>query len=207
MARRSRVPRRDCALAVDEPIVDSAIVADEGGFTAARLEPGMRGVAIKANTITTAGGLIQPGDHVDVILVYDLSIKMKSPDQARQNYFNMIKEMNLDSIGAQTILQNVRVLAMDQNEKSPAAGDKPGKKSKIKTVTLEVDSRGAEKLAAGLKTGSLHLSLRSLGDTSLFDENRPNVTDARMINIDNEVVNQMNEGAGVRMFSGGVPVQ
>ncbi|AEP08869.1 Flp pilus assembly protein CpaB [Micavibrio aeruginosavorus] len=210
-AKEGRVVR---AFVIDEPIVSSAVISGEGSFTAARLEPGMRAVSIKANATTAAGGLVRPGDYVDVIMVYKGNVEVDSADEATKKYLEMISGMNIDKTGAQTILQNVRVLAVDQREKPASSDDKSGASGKLKTVTLEVDTRGAEKLAAGVKAGTLHLSLRSLGDTSRFDEKRPATTDARMILIDDEVLEQANKslggganGGGVRIYSGGVPAQ
>ncbi|WP_435641192.1 Flp pilus assembly protein CpaB [Micavibrio aeruginosavorus] len=204
-AKEGRAAR---AFVIDEPIVESAIIAGEGSFAAARLEPGMRAIAIKANTITTAGGLIRAGDRVDVILVAGYEMEANSPDPYTESLMESIADRNLEEAAAQTILQNIRVLAVDQNEKPPESGDKASAVKKVKTVTLEVDTRGAEKLVVALKTGSLHLSLRSLGDTSLFDENRPSTTDARMINIDDEIIKQANESiGGLRIYSGGVPTR
>lgn len=210
-AQEGRVAR---AFVIDEPIVSSAVISGDGSFTAARLAPGMRAVSIKADPVTAAGGLIRPGDRIDVILVYKGNVEVDSEDPAAKNYLEMISSMNIDKTGAQTILQDVLVLAIDQNEKAASADDKTAPSGKLKTITLEVDTRGAEKLAAGLKTGSFHLSLRSLGDTSRFDEKRPATTDARMILIDDEVLEQANKslggganGGGVRIYSGGVPAQ
>lgn len=210
-AKEGRVVR---AFVIDEPIVSSAVISGEGSFTAARLAPGMRAISIKANATTAAGGLVRPGDYVDVIMVYKGNVEVDSEDQATKKYLEMISGMNIDKTGAQTILQDVRVLAVDQREKPVSSEDKSAANGKLKTVTLEVDTRGAEKLAAGVKAGTLHLSLRSLGDTSRFDEKRPATTDARMILIDDEVLEQANKslggganGGGVRIYSGGVPAQ
>jgi len=57
------------------------------------------------------------------------------------------------------LLQNVRVIAMDQNAKG-----EEGKAALAKTATLEVDQLGAQKLALAQEIGSLGLVLRRPGD-------------------------------------------
>jgi pilus assembly protein CpaB len=57
------------------------------------------------------------------------------------------------------LLQNVRVIALDQNAKG-----EDGKPAIAKTATLEVDQLGAQKLALAQEIGSLGLVLRRPGD-------------------------------------------
>ena len=65
--------------------------------------------------------------------------------------------------------------------------DRPGDKVKVgKTVTLAVDSRGAETLALAQQMGDLTLSLRGLGD-ELDPAPAATVTDARLTRIGREI--------------------
>jgi len=134
-----------------EPIVGRKIVrADDSGSMAAYLEPGMRAMAIRGTVETAAGGFILPGDRVDVLLT---------------------RETNLSNVGAQegdrskfassTVMQNVKVLAIDQ---STRAGD--DEQAVVgATATLEVGPRDAEALALAKSEGELSLVLRSYADT------------------------------------------
>src|SRR5690606_4759403 len=91
---------------------------------------------------TSAGGFILPNDHVDVI--------MSRKDRQGQRDLNT----------AQTILTNVRVLAVDQT-----IGDKDGQKVVVgKTATLELTGSQAETLALARQSGTLTLALRSITD-------------------------------------------
>ena len=60
------VARQD--ILANTPITDTQVVrADEGGFMAVMLEPGMRALAVEVSVDNTAGGFILPGDHVDIM--------------------------------------------------------------------------------------------------------------------------------------------
>ena len=96
---------------------------------------------------TGAGGFILPNDHVDVLLTHR--------DKAAE------KLSGIEKYVSETILRNVRVLAVDQ-----ALGEKDGQKVVIgKTATIELDPRQAETLALARQTGTLSLMLRSLLDS------------------------------------------
>lgn len=128
-----------------EPIRDSKVVAGRGGgFMAAILPHGMRAVAIDVSPDTGAGGFILPNDHVDVVLT--------RRDKAVE------KVTGVEKFISETVLRNVRVLAVDQNVE-----DKDGQKVVIgKTATVELDPHQAETLALSKQLGTLSLALRSL---------------------------------------------
>jgi pilus assembly protein CpaB len=73
-----------------------------------------------------------------------------------------------DTQVSETILSNIRVLAIDQT-----LGEKDGQKVVIgKTTTLELTPRQAETLALSRQLGTLSLALRSLADAG--DSTLPN---------------------------------
>src|SRR5512138_2783715 len=113
-----------------EPIREPKLVkADGSGFMAAILPSGMRAISTDISPETGAGGFILPNDRVDVIL----SRRDKEAEKA----------LGVEVHTSETILQNVRVLAIDQT-----IGEKDGQKVVIgKTVTLELAPRQAETLA------------------------------------------------------------
>jgi pilus assembly protein CpaB len=111
-----------------EPIREQKLVrADGGGFMAAILPTGMRAVSTEISPETGAGGFILPNDRVDVIL----SKREKSPDRNAP-----------DIVSSETILVNVRVLAIDQAPK-----EKEGQNTVVgRTATLEMKSEQVETL-------------------------------------------------------------
>ncbi|HEY8190594.1 MAG TPA: Flp pilus assembly protein CpaB [Micavibrio sp.] len=195
-------------VAMDEPILKSAFISDEGGFLAAMLKPGQRAVAVKTSARSMVGGFINPGDYVDVVLTYSTQIDVNSDDPALEMELKNTVEKNLNRYATETIMRNVRVLGIDQKAiKEEETGAKVGK-----TVTLEVNERGAEILALADQIGDISLSLRGLGDTDVSDTGQPTVSDARLIKINKEVFDELHrvaEASGakrhnVRIYNGGV---
>jgi pilus assembly protein CpaB len=140
-----------------EPIRDAKLVDAKGaGYMAAILPSGMRAVSTQISPETGAGGFILPNDHVDVIVTRRDADKAGGNDQT-----------------SETVLDNIRVLAIDQNIE-----EKGGQKVVVgKTATLELTPGQAETLTLAQHLGTLSLSLRSIADarqTARADDDRPN---------------------------------
>jgi pilus assembly protein CpaB len=108
----------------------------------------MRAISIKVDKVSGVSGFVLPGDRVDVIAIVD---QVSS---------------NRDAL-AKTILQNVEVLAA--GEKTEKRGNEP---ITVQSVTLLVDTEGAEKLALAQTEGKLQMSLRNPNDTELAAETK-----------------------------------
>lgn len=131
-----------------QPVTQGALVAPgDRGFLAAALGPGMRAITIPVSAKTGVGGFIFPGDRVDLMLTQTV------PGGEGQ-------ALN----ASETILRNLRVLATDQSTESETVDGKTVVRA-IRTVTLEVTPRIAEKVTVAQNIGSLSLSLRSLADS------------------------------------------
>jgi len=136
-------------MVLGEPIREAKLIKANGsGFMAAILPSGMRAISTEISPETGAGGFILPNDHVDVIL----SRRDKEAEKAS----------GVDVHTSETILSNVRVLAIDQTVE-----EKNGQRVVVgKTATLELSPRQAEQLALSRQLGTLTLALRSLIDAS-----------------------------------------
>jgi pilus assembly protein CpaB len=167
-----------------EPLLKAALsAAGKGNILAAAMEPGMRAMAIKVSAESMVGGFISPGDRVDVILTSQVKLSGDERDEAA---------MKIDRHASQTVLENVNVLAIDQNSK------KEDDKAKVgRTVTLEVDAHGAEKLALASEMGDLSLVLRALGDNTLSDKTKKQFT------TDVQVSSVLQELGRIKKNSGG----
>jgi pilus assembly protein CpaB len=136
-----------------EPIRESKLIRANGaaGYMAAILPSGMRAVSTEISPETGAGGFILPNDRVDVIL-------SKRPKEDSRN-------AGTQQPVSETILTNVRVLAIDQTVE-----EKNGQRVVVgKTATLEISPRQAETLTQARQLGTLSLALRSLLDASKVD--------------------------------------
>ena len=130
-----------------EPLREAKLIKANGsGYMAAVLDKGMRAISTEISPETGAGGFILPNDRVDVIL--------SRRDREAE------KSTGTEAHTSETILSNIRVLAIDQT-----LGEKDGQKVVIgKTATLELTPHQAESLALSRQLGTLSLSLRSLAD-------------------------------------------
>jgi len=135
---------------VGEPITSRKIVrGGDGGYLSVVLAPGKRAVAVPITSETGVGGFILPGDRVDVLQTRD----RVTPGGEEGAAVGKV-------IIAETILQNVRVLALDQS----TAAEKDAKSIVASTATLEVGPLDAEALVKAKASGPVTLTLRAYTD-------------------------------------------
>jgi pilus assembly protein CpaB len=146
----------------NEPISpDQLIQRGDKSVGSAVVSPGMRAVSIKIRPDTASGGFIAPGDYVDVML----SIEWKAGTDENGNKLPEGTAMRLPDgdqmveVTTETVLRNVRVLAIDQ---SLGRSAEEGAADIGKTATLEVSLSDTEKLLTATKLGSIALVLRSM---------------------------------------------
>jgi pilus assembly protein CpaB len=130
-----------------EPITEAKLTTTSGGLLAAMLPSGMRAVATSISAETGAGGFILPNDRVDVIMTRHES----GADGA-------------DHFVTETVLQNVKVLAIDQQIE-----DQNGEQVVVgRTATFELTPQQAEILSVAQQMADrLTLSLRSVADADV----------------------------------------
>jgi len=137
-------------IVMGEPINEGKLVkAGDSGVMAALLKPGMRAVTTRISVDTAAGGFIQPGDRVDIILTQTVQRARTGGNQGgNQRVFI-----------SDTVFENVHVLAIDQTfSTSPESGA-----AKIgSTATFEMSQQDAELLQVAVAKGDLSLTLRGI---------------------------------------------
>jgi pilus assembly protein CpaB len=127
-------------ISANEPILATKISgAGKNASIASLLPAGKRAAAVRINDVSGVAGFVQPNDSVDIL------VTRRMGDNSQQI--------------TDVLLQNVRVIALDQNAKG-----EDGKPAVAKTATLEVDQLGAQKLALAQEIGTLGLVLRRPGD-------------------------------------------
>jgi pilus assembly protein CpaB len=132
-------------------IASDFIKPSDRNFLAAVLKPGYRAISVFVDAQQSVAGLALQGDSVDVILIQSFDDKITVDPRRR-------------TVG-ETVLHDVRVIAIDQALTPPTAGviSAVNAEARIpKTVTLEVAERDAEKLLVAAKLGSFQLSLLPL---------------------------------------------
>ncbi|MGI9351718.1 MAG: Flp pilus assembly protein CpaB [Rhizobiaceae bacterium] len=129
---------------IGEPIREGKLVRAGQGYMSAILPSGQRAIATSISTATSAGGFILPNDRVDVIMT-------RRADEDEGGDFI-----------TETILENVRVLAIDQTIE-----EKDGESVVVgETATLQLSPDQAKILIVAQQMADrLALSLRSLEDS------------------------------------------
>ncbi len=127
-----------------EPIREQRLMKADRGFMSVILTPGMRATAVEVKAVSSAGGFVLPNDHVDILLTRAAA-----------------KAAGGDPFMTETILTNIRVLAVDQQVADNK--DAPSMLARD-TVTLELTPRQAEIVAQSQQLGTISLALRALRD-------------------------------------------
>ncbi len=133
------------AMYTGEPLRRSKLIGEGQSFMSSILPTGMRAVATAISADTSAGGFILPNDFVDVIMT-------RRSDTGNGG----------SGFTTETILKNIRVLAIDQTIQE----DEEGKKTKVgQTATLELTPEQAEIITVAQQMADrLTLALRSITD-------------------------------------------
>jgi len=137
-----------------EPVLTSKLVhAGQAGVMAVTLDPGMRAMAVPLTAESAVGGFILPGDHVDIVVSRQLDASAGGAGGAGGATKRVV---------ANVVLNNVRVLAIDQNN----AGPQKTVAEVGATATVEVSPEQAEQLVVAKGVGQLTLVLRSYADAA-----------------------------------------
>jgi pilus assembly protein CpaB len=130
-----------------ETILDKKLLRPGmGGFMSAMLPKGMRAISVAISSRSSAGGFILPDDRVDVILT------------------RKIDAGGVQAVKSETVISNVRILAINQVYKQAADGD-PVTVDHGETATLELDPHQAEVVEQVQSSGELSLALRSIAES------------------------------------------
>jgi len=146
VAQKPRVVKQ--AGAPDKPPVQRMVFS-------LRTPPGKRALTIKIKSLSAVGGLVNPGDYVDIIA--HLNIPDEDDNKAKKNKEKLIT----------VLFQNIQVLAVGTNY--DPLGEIPlyeiQQKSKSLNITLALSPEEAGLLTFAEAHGELQLSLRSAAET------------------------------------------
>ena len=163
----------------------------EHGFLAAVLGPNMRAASVGVDAVSGSAGLIWPGDHVDLILTQQLEDPALPPSR---------------KVAAETVLSDVRVIAIDQLLARGVAPPAEGA-GISRTVTLEVTTGQAERIAVATRLGRLSLAVRSADGADTADASEVSVQTTWGGDVSPALGRPApaakDGGATLRLFSGG----
>jgi Flp pilus assembly protein CpaB len=134
---------------------------------------GQRALAIAVSKVVGAGGLIRPGDHVDIVVVLQVEVIGDGDSVTFSRAF--------------TLTQNVEVLAVEQalealgegvatgdGARGTTAGDteaQPPAQPDAQVVTLALTPQVAQQVMLAELEGEIRLSVRAPGDTEFIEIN------------------------------------
>jgi len=134
-----------------EPILAAKLSAPGERVTIVqKLTPGHRAMAISVDAATAVGGFVTPGDRVDIVMTEGNGAEMR----------------------AVTVLQNVRVVGIDQT-----AEEQQDQPVVARTITVEISPEEGQKLALAQRAGRLSLSLREADAADLEPLEQINLAD------------------------------
>jgi pilus assembly protein CpaB len=166
----------------NEPILASKITgAGQRATLSAMLQDGMKAVTIRVNDVEGVAGFVLPGDRVDVVLTRQQDKNLAATD---------------------VVLQNVRVLAVDQ-----VADERADKPSLAKAITLEVEVTAAQKLALAATVGTLSLALRKAGEATAANTRRITLSDLPKTEISDDRFSTISVVRGGQKFEYSVPTE
>jgi pilus assembly protein CpaB len=129
----------------DEPITEKRMSEHVGGSTLSGLiSKDYRAISVRVDDVVGVAGFILPGNKVDI-----LSTK---------------KEPTTNQAITKTLLQNIKVLAVDQEVSQEK--DKP---AIVRAVTLELKPEQAEIIVQAMQEGTIQLTLRNPDDLELVE--------------------------------------
>ncbi len=147
------------AIIEGEPILEGKLL--EVGQVAdpiTQLPKGMRLKTVAVDAEKSAGGLLGPGDRVDV-----------------QLFVRKDQKTGIETAKSKVILQNIRIFAVDQTvQRSPDGGEE---RSVAKTVSLMLTPEQANKLSLAEQIGEISLIPRNPDDDTIASWDEVNIED------------------------------
>ena len=156
----------------------------EDSGLAFRVPPGKRAVSVNVNEVVTNGGLVVPGDFVDIIALFPAAaasngstaiVAEDSATIALQNIEVLAVAQSLDGVGPQAqgfgVVANV---AGGKSERQEAIA-----RPNARTVTLAVTPDEAQRLILAEEKGKIRLALRAVDDHQAADVSATQLRDVR----------------------------
>jgi pilus assembly protein CpaB len=134
---------------INEPVLMTKLSGPNGRATLSNmLSPGMRAVTIRTDEIAGVGGFVTPGDRVDVVLTRDAGEIQEVAKNAQGAAGS--------TITSEIVVADAKVLTVGQG-----ADERQTEPQIATSVTIEVTTEGAQKVALARTVGTLSFSLRS----------------------------------------------
>ncbi len=175
-------------VAAGDQIVPILVSRSAGEGVSFVVQPGYRAISVEVREVVTAGGNLEPGDHVDIIGIFEVT------DVAAANDLLAVLGLSYevtappglatgaDGIGndrlvlTMTLLQNVKLLALAQSLTDDTAGgttaDDPADAEpnpSAATATLELTPQQAQEITWSDEYAILRMDGRAIGDDAVVE--------------------------------------
>lgn len=161
-------------------VVSLNSVANTGDSLSYVIPEGSRAISIQVTQVVSSGGLVLPGDYVDIIGVFDVTFGAGDQEITEERYFSRIILQNIEVLAvAQTVVDTVPEAATTTGtDGETTTTDDSGQRvrnteaepePKASTVTLSVTPQEAQLLFLAEENGVLRLAVRPYGDATVQD--------------------------------------
>ncbi len=176
-------------VAAGAQILPTAVSNTAGDGLAFKVEPGMRGISVEVREVVTAGGNIKPGDHVDMVGIFQMeTVEAANHLLAQLGTPYSVTEPPVAPAGVDenevpptfvltvTLIQNVKVLGLAQTLTPTTAGgtfaeevEEVDAAPQASTATVEVTPDKAQMLTTADVYGIMRFDVRAPGDESVVE--------------------------------------
>jgi pilus assembly protein CpaB len=138
------------SLQAGEALVSASMAGADIATFSSKVKPGIRAMTVTVDEVNSVSGMLQPGDHIDLLLSVKPPVNIGAGPAAQGPEVTM------------PLLQDVLVLATGKQVR-PGQGDDLSNRS-FAAITVEVSPEQAQKLVVAQRGGKLTAMLRNPGD-------------------------------------------
>ncbi|TAM37613.1 Flp pilus assembly protein CpaB [bacterium] len=139
----------------EQVLLNKVTVSEESGSLAMKVPSGKRAVTVSVDNISSVGGMLRPGDHVDIMGMVPIPTLNAEGKQVNQ-------------LATMPLFQDVLVLAVGQefmNVSTPRKEERTVSASPV--ITFALSPQEANLIVFVQEQGKIRLVLRSPGDTQV----------------------------------------
>lgn len=137
----------------EQVLLNKVTISGEEGSLSMKVPSGKRAITIPVDNISSVGGMIRPGDHVDVVGMVPIPVLNAEGKQVNQ-------------LTTMPLFQDVLVLAVGQ-EFTSIPGAKKEEKAVSNAITFALSPQEANLIVFVQEQGKIRLILRSPGDSQV----------------------------------------
>jgi len=132
---------------------------------------GRRAMAVKVDKVIGAGGLIRPGDRVDVAAVVDITYRSLTTDREFHDTRSLLLAQDIEVLAVEQKLENVARSTTDGKGTTGAAPvDQPEPQPSGTVVTLSLSPAEVQEILLSEDKGKIRLAVRAPGDTEVVEQ-------------------------------------